>query len=189
MPAASWCRAARKSATVVSVVSALWLLAPSAHAQEATPPPPAPAAAAAPPAGPLFAGTHFGIGSSFGADSPVAFLAGNTESVLWGAGIIFAYDGNAMTDKTHANLVLSLAYMVHNQFPFAMGPEIDYIPQIAPSAFDSNSVRAGWALWYAPWNIPAVIGTAAFVNFDFVSGKSAVVTSITPAVRIVFGFH
>jgi hypothetical protein len=138
---------------------------------------------------PVFEGTHFGIGSSFGGDSPVAFLAGNTNAILWGAGLIFAYDGNAMTDKTHANLVLSLGYMVHNQFPFAMGPEVDWIPSLAPSAFDTNSVRAGWALWYAPWNIPAVVGTAVFVNFDIASGKSAVVTSVTPAVRIVFGFH
>ena len=64
------------------------------------------------------------------------FFAGNTNAILWGAGIIFAYDGNAMTDKTHANSVLSLG-----------------------------------------------------VNFDIASGKSAVVTSVTPAVRIVFGFH
>ena len=36
------------------------------------------------------------------------FFAGNTNAILWGAGLIFAYDGNALTDKTHANLVRSL---------------------------------------------------------------------------------
>jgi hypothetical protein len=183
MPAVSWCRAARSSAAILTV---LWLLAPSAHAQEATPPP-APAASAEA-ARPLFAGVHWGIGSSFAADSPSLFLAGNSDAFLFGGGLILAYDGNLPTDKTHAALVLSAAYMLHNQFPFAMGPEIDFVPQIAPSAFNTNSVSAGWAFWYAPWNIPCIIGTAAFVNFAFASGKSAVVTTVTPAVRIVFGF-
>jgi hypothetical protein len=148
--------------------------------------------AAAPPAvveQPLFKNTHVGIGSSFGTDSPLVLLAGNTGSVLWGVGAIFNYDGNLMADKTHVNLVLSGAYMIHNQFPFAMGPEIDYTPQLVPSAFDANDVRVGWALWYAPWSIPAVIGTAVLVDFDFVNGKKAVVSSLEPAVRIVFGFH
>jgi hypothetical protein len=171
---------------VVAVV-VLGLAARSAHAQEATP---VPAAEAAPaPARPLFAGTHFGFGASFGIDSPVAFLAANSDAFLWGAGLLFAYDGNAMMEKTHASAVLTVAYMVHNRFPFAMGPEIDYAPQLAPNAFDNHDLRAGWTLWYAPWTIPCVIGTAVFADFAFASGKSTVVTSVSPAVRIVFGFH
>jgi len=187
MAAVSRCRA-RHSALVVVM---LWLVAPSAHAEEVgTTPPAQNVAAGAPPSTPpLFSGTHFGVGAAFGVDSPVAFLAANSGPLLWGAGMMFAYDGNAMADKTHANLVLTLAYMVHNQVPFGMGPEVNYIPQLAPNAFDSNSIRAGWAFWYSPWNIPASIGTAVLVNFDFESGKRAVVTSVSPAVRVVFGFH
>jgi hypothetical protein len=163
------------------------LFASSAHAQEATPPPAAPAAM---PAGPLFSGQHFGVGSSFGVDSTAVTLTGNTGSVLYALGLIYKYDGNVAEgmDKTSASGVLDLAYMVHNQFPFAMGPEVVFIPELAPKGFGTNVVQAGWAFWYAPWNIPAVIGTALFANIVLPDGGKAVVTTLTPAVRIVFGF-
>jgi hypothetical protein len=157
----------------------------------------APAAAPMPAERPLFADTHFGIATSFGVESPVVFLAANTGAITWGIGVDFKYDGNAMVgaanpngDKTTASAVLSLGYMVHNQFPFAMGPEINFIPSIAPKSFDTNVVQAGWALWYAPFNIPAVIGAAAFVQIVIPpSPAKQIVTTVTPAVRIVFGFH
>jgi hypothetical protein len=181
MPACIRDRVARSSA--IALITLL-VAAGTASAQDATP------AAAAPPADrPLFDGTHFGVGSSFGTDSPVALLAGNTGAVLWGVGALFSHDGNAEMNKTAANLVLNLQYMIHNRFPFAMGPEIDFIPELAPSSFDNNTLQVGWSLWYAPWNAPIVIGSAVLVNVDFPAGKSAVVTSLTPAVRIVFGFH
>jgi hypothetical protein len=164
-----------------------WLGAPSAHAQEA------PAAAppmAPPPDRPLFADTHLGVASSFGTDSPVVLLAGNTGAVTWGLGVEYKHDGAATTDKDSASGVLSLGYMVHNQFPFAMGPEVNFIGELAPKAFDLNVLQVGWAFWYAPFNIPAVIGTAVFVQTVFPpGGMGATVTSVTPAVRIVFGFH
>lgn len=161
------------------------LLVSSAYAQEATPPP-----AAMPADRPLFAGTHLGIGSSFGVDSTALTLAGNSGSVLFAIGGILKYDGNVAEgmDKTSASAVLDLGYMVHNRFPFAMGPEVVFIPELAPKGFGTNVVQAGWAFWYAPWNIPAVIGTAAFVNIVLPDGGKAVVTTVTPAVRIVFGF-
>jgi hypothetical protein len=139
---------------------------------------------------PLFAGTHFGIGSSFGVDSTALTLAGNSGSVLFAIGGILKYDGNVAEgmDKTSASAVLDLGYMVHNRFPFAMGPEVVFIPELAPKGFGTNVVQAGWAFWYAPWNIPAVIGTAAFVNIVLPDGGKAVITTVTPAVRIVFGF-
>jgi hypothetical protein len=190
------CRAACGSAA--ALVATLLFATSSVQAQDNAAATPAPMAAAPVPMAaapapmveqPLFKDTHVGIETSFGADSPAVFLAGNTGAVLWGVGVIFNYDGNLMADKTHANLVLSAGYMVHNRFPFAMGPEVDYVPQLAPSAFDSNDVRVGWTLWYAPWSIPAVIGTAVLVDLDFVNGKKAVVSSLAPVVRIVFGFH
>lgn len=193
------CRAARRNAAALVVIS--MFAASSAYAQDATPPaaPMAPAAAAPMPAErPLYAGTHFGIATSFGADQPQLFLAASTGAVTWGVGVTnFKYDGNAVAgatnpngDKTTADLVLSLGYMVHNQFPFAMGPEVDYIPSLAPKSFDVNVIQAGWAFWYAPFNIPAVIGTAAFVQVVIPpSPGKAIITTVTPAVRIVFGFH
>lgn len=194
MPALSPCRAARASAVFATVwFAAALATAGSARADDPAPTPtPALSPAAAQPPGPpeaVFSGTHFGVGSSFGGDSPVAFLAGNTNAVLWGLGLVFAHDENLMADKTHAAAVLSLGYMVHNKFPFAMGPEIDITPDLAPKAFDGIDVRAGWALWYAPWNIPAVVGTAVFVDLNFPSGGKSVITTLTPAVRVVFGFH
>jgi hypothetical protein len=193
------CRAARRNAAALVVVS--MFAASSAYAQDATPPaaPMAPAAAAPMPAErPLFAGTHFGIATSFGVDQPQLVLAANAGAITWAVGVTnFKYDANAavsMTnpngDKTTADLVLSLGYMVHNQFPFAMGPEVNFIPSIAPKSFDTNVIQAGWAFWYAPFNIPCVIGTAAFVNVVIPpSPLKQIVTTVTPAVRIVFGFH
>jgi hypothetical protein len=202
MPAVFRCRATHFGA-VALVLALSWLASASAFAQDSTAPaaPAAsvPAAAAPMPADrPLYEGTRLGIASSFGADSPQVFLAGSTGSVLWGIGVAnFKYDGNAVAsptnpggDKTTADLVVSLAYMVHNQYPFAMGPEVDYIPTLAPKSFDTNVIQAGWALWYAPFHIPAVIGTAALVTIVMPpSPGKAVVTAVTPAVRIVFGFH
>ncbi|HEX7839984.1 MAG TPA: hypothetical protein VF469_21055 [Kofleriaceae bacterium] len=142
------------------------------------------------PAGrPLFEGTHLGIGASFGADSPLAFLAGYSNEFLWGVGLVFIRNNNLPTDKTNATAVISLAYMLHNKFPFGMGPEVDIAPELSPKAFDGVDLRLGWAFWYAPWNAPIGIGPAVFVDLDFPSGKSSVITSLTPAVRVVFGFH
>jgi hypothetical protein len=166
---------------------ALWLLAPSAYAQDSTPPA---APAAMPAERPLFDGTHFGVGGSFGVDSTAVTLTGNAGAVLYAVGLIFKYDGNAVApvDNTSASAILDLGYMVHNQFPFAMGPEVTLIPELAPKGFGTNVLQAGWAFWYAPWNIPAVIGTALFVQVVFPDGGKAVVSTVTPAVRIVFGF-
>ena len=181
MLALSRCQAARISAAVLLIA----LSSSSAFAQEATPPAPAPMPAERP----LFDGTHFGVGGSFGADAPSVVLAGNSGQILFGVGLIYNHNSNiAATDADHANLILVGAYMLHNQFPFAMGPEVDFIPQLAPNAFDAYGLRAGWAFWYAPFNIPAVIGTAVYVNFDFVKGANPVISTLTPAVRVVFGF-
>ena len=206
MPAVFRCRAPRLDAAALVIPAVLLVAASSAYAQDspapAAPAPMAPAAAAPMPAErPLYDGTHFGIAAVFGVTSPAPdgtlFLAGNTGAVLWGLGVDFKYDGNAMAgatnpggDKTTASGVLSLAYMMHNQFPFAMGPEIDYITTLSPKAFDTNIVQAGLALWYAPFNIPAVIGTGAFVQVVIPpSPAKQVITTLVPQVRIVFGFH
>lgn len=199
MPAVFRCRAARMNAAALVTIIMSLFAASSASAQEAPAAPmAAPAGAPMPAERPLFADTHFGIASSFGVDAPQLFLAANTGAITWGIGVTnFKYDGNAVVgptnpngDKTTADLVLSLGYMVHNAFPFAMGPEVDFIPSLAPKAFDTNVIQAGWAFWYAPFNIPAVIGTAAFVQVVIPpSPGKAIVTTVTPAVRIVFGFH
>jgi hypothetical protein len=197
----------RFDAVTLVVLTMSLLAASSAYAQDSTAPA-APAAMAPPPAAapmpadrPLYDGTHFGIAAVFGVTSPAPdgtlFLAGNTGAVLWGLGVDFKYDGNAVAgptnpggDKTTASGVLSLAYMVHNQFPFAMGPEIDYITTLSPKAFDTNIVQAGLALWYAPFNIPAVIGTGAFVQVVIPpSPAKEIITTLAPQVRVVFGFH
>ena len=184
MLALSRCQAARVSAAVLVALGFIALSSTSAFAQEATPPA---APAAMPAERPLFEGTHFGVGGSFGADAPSVVLAGNTNNILFGVGLIYNHNA-ANADADHANWILVGAYMMHNLFPFAMGPEVNFVPQLAPNAFDAYSIRAGWAFWYAPFNIPAVIGTAVYVNFDVTKGAPTVISTVTPAVRVVFGF-
>jgi len=190
MPAVFRCRAALVcSAAVIAVLSSI---SATAHAQDSTAPAPAapPPAAGEMPAGqPLYEGTHFGIGTSFNTTSPVLLLAPQTGPLLLGVGLAVDYDRNKATDQTTSDLVLVGAYMIHNVFPFAMGPELDYSTQIMPNGFKNFALSPGWAFWYAPWKAPIVIGGAVFLNIAVADGRGTVVSTASPAVRIVFGFH
>jgi hypothetical protein len=171
----------------------------SAYADDAAAPaaPPAtPPPAAMESGAPLFEGTHFAIAAAFNADTPALLLAPAFGPVLAAVGLAYEHNGNGLapgvTDKDAAALILSAAYMIVNSraIGLAMGPELDLTSTLAPgSAFDNNDFRVGWAFWYAPWKAPIAIGTAAQVAFVSNKGQSAVIRLVTPAVRIVFGFH
>lgn len=143
---------------------------------------------------PLFEGTHFAVLAAFNGASPTLFIAPAVNSLLLGVGLAWEHNGNGLapmsTDKDQASVVLTAAYMLHNQVPFAMGPEIALVATLAPgSPFDNITVVPGWAFWYAPWKAPIAIGTALDVALTFPKGGSAIIATTTPAVRIVFGFH
>ena len=187
-------RAAHVGLSVLVAVS----VSASAYADDAAAPaaPPAtPPPAAMESGAPLFEGTHFGIAAAFNADTQALVLAPAFGSILAAVGLAYehASDGlapPAVTDKDAAALILSVAYMVHNRGPLAMGPELDLTSTLAPGgAFDNNDLKVGWAFWYAPWKAPIAIGGAALVDFEFVKGRSAVIKLVEPSVRIVFGFH
>jgi hypothetical protein len=143
---------------------------------------------------PLFEGTHFAVLAAFNEASPVLFIAPAINSLLMGIGIEWKHDGNGIPpggpDKDQALVVVTAAYMLHNQVPFAMGPEIAIAATLAPgSPFDTTVVTPGWAFWYAPWKAPIAIGTALDVSLTFPKGAKAIIATTTPSVRIVFGFH
>jgi len=186
-------RAAHVSLSVLVAVS----VSASAYADDAAAPaaPPATPPPAAMESGtPLFEGTHFAVLAGFNASSPVLFFAPAVNSLLLGVGISWEHNGNGLapmsTDKDEALVVVTAAYMLHNQVPFAMGPEIAIAATLAPgSPFDTTVVTPGWAFWYAPWKAPIAIGTALDVSFTFPkSPAKAIIATTTPAVRIVFGF-
>ena len=58
---------------------------------------------------------------------------------------------------------------------------------LAPRGFGTNVVQTGWAFWYAPWSIPAALGSAMFVSLVFPTEGSCR-HHRHPAVRVVFGF-
>lgn len=146
---------------------------------------------------PLFEGTHVAVLTAFNINSPTLFIAPAVNSLLMGIGISYLHDGNGLpppnTDpntKDSFAFVVTAAYMLHNQVPFAMGPEIALAVDVAPSAVaGTTTVVPGWAFWYAPWKAPIAIGTALDVALTFPKGGSAIIATTTPSVRIVFGFH
>jgi len=179
----------------------LFSLASRANAQE--PPPPAPAAAAA--ERPLFGGAHLGVAANFSTTSPNVVLAGFVDNFLYAAGLgvdftnhnaALATPGMSPPSSTSFNLVFSAAYMLHNKFPFAMGPEFDWVPFLSlpgdSTAFKFHVLQLGWAFWYAPFPIPAVVGTGVFLEIDINAIPADTVITITtptPGVRVVFGFN
>jgi hypothetical protein len=144
---------------------------------------------------PLFEGTHFGVVAAFDGASPALFVAPAINSLLMGVGFSYEHNGNGLapgsTEKDSALVVVTAAYMIHNQVPFAMGPEIALAATLAPGdPFDTTIVTPGWAFWYAPWKAPIAIGTALDVALTFPkSPAKAIIATTTPSVRIVFGFR
>lgn len=135
---------------------------------------------------------------------PVAFasafpavLFAYIPSYAWviGGGFGFTYDPNGIPgptgptlEKFSGTLLLLAEYMVINEGPFAMGPELLLTGSIAPGGFLSRrTISPGLCWWYAPWwNAPVLIGGAWHLQITSVYGLAPIIDFGTPSVR--FGF-
>lgn len=91
-------------------------------------------------------------------------------------------------------LLVAVEYMLHDQFPFAMGPQFAVMATLAPgSAFDNMLLNPAWGFWYAPFNAPIGIGSSLGFNIalykDMTGARKVNVSLATPAVRLVYVFN
>jgi len=116
-------------------------------------------------------------------------------------GLGFSYNGNGgvispltgvkgtANNKIGEDLFLDLIYFVHDQGPFAMGPELNFISSLSPDYAGSTVVLTPmWALRYAPWKAPIAIGTGLGVGFTFTKGAQPVASLATQGLDLVYAF-
>ena len=162
------------------------------------PPPPADATKAEIKEAPiLFKKGLYGVLGGF-SNSP--FLIGAiapADHALIGFGLSLTYNGNGnvegaatpTTNKTAANIYLAFQYMLIDKAPFALGPEIQAIYQVAPSTpagvsgLNTLVLLPGLAFWYAPFHAGLALGAALDVQIAIPAGASTIVNTLTPGVR------
>ena len=116
-------------------------------------------------------------------------------------GLGFNYNGNGSVispltgvkgtpnNKIGEDLFLDLIYFVHDQGPFAMGPELNFISSLSPDYAGSTIVLTPmWALRYAPWKAPIAIGTGLGVGFTFTKGAKPMAALATQGLDLVYAF-
>lgn len=116
-------------------------------------------------------------------------------------GLGFSYNGNGSVispltgvkgtanNKVGEDLFLDVIYFVHDQGPFAMGPELNFISSLSPDYAGSTIVLTPmWALRYAPWKAPIAIGTGIGVGFTFTKGAQPVASLATQGLDLVYAF-
>jgi hypothetical protein len=123
-------------------------------------------------------------------DSPYAlFGVGLDGGIVVGAGVRFGYDGTANSDKASFGALFHGAYMLKNTPNFAVGPELAIEMPFAPSPASTVKFTPGIALWYAPFSVPILFGTAIALDIVYVkNGGNVVVELRTPGLRIGFAF-
>lgn len=111
------------------------------------------------------------------------------------------YDGNGlpipmsptgarMPSQWAWDLILSVEYMIHDSYPFAMGPQFAAIMNFYPGDSLANVIlMPAWGFWYAPFNAPIGIGSALAVQIQLTKGMEPVVSLVTPGVRFVYVFN
>ena len=116
-------------------------------------------------------------------------------------GLGFTYDANgsptspltgikgAPNNKVGSDMFLDLIYFVHDEVPFAMGPELNFIGSLSPN-YPMTAVvfTPMWALRYAPWKAPIAIGTGIGVAFTFVKEMKPMASLATQGLDIVYAF-
>lgn len=116
-------------------------------------------------------------------------------------GLGFTYNGNGAVaapltgvkgtenNKIGEDLFLDLIYFVHDQGPFAMGPELNLITSLSPNNPATVVVFTPmWALRYAPWKAPIAIGTGLGVGFTFQKGAQPMASLATQGLDLVYAF-
>jgi MYXO-CTERM domain-containing protein len=116
-------------------------------------------------------------------------------------GLGFMYDANGSptspltgikgdsNNKVGSDLFLDVLYFVHDQAPFAMGPELNFIGSLSPNyPMTAVILTPMWALRYAPWKAPIAIGTGLGVSFTFVRDMKPMASLATQGLDIVYAF-
>jgi hypothetical protein len=133
---------------------------------------------------------------------PVALLGYfPVDDLATTVGLGFSYNGNGSAvspltgvkgtpnNKIGEDLFLDVIYFVHDQGPFAMGPELNFISSLSPDYAGSVIVLTPmWALRYAPWKAPIAIGTGVGVGFTFQKGMQPVAALSTQGLDLVYAF-
>ena len=145
-------------------------------------------------------GTFF-TGASVSSLPAVLFGYFPVDELATTVGLGFTYNGNgfpespltgikgASNNRVGSDLFLDLIYFVHDDGPFAMGPELNFIGSMSPNVpMTAVVLTPMWALRYAPWKAPIAIGTGLGVGFTFVKGAQPVAALATQGLDIVYAF-
>ncbi len=145
-------------------------------------------------------GTLF-TGASVSTLPAVLFGVFPVDDLATTVGLGFSYNGNGgvispltgvkgtANNKIGEDLFLDVIYFVHDQGPFAMGPELNFISSLSPDYAGSTVVLTPmWALRYAPWKAPIAIGTGIGVGFTFTKGAQPVASLATQGLDLVYAF-
>lgn len=172
-----------------------------AAGEASTPEPPA-ALPPVPPPAPAprkFAGarTSYYVSGSV-SDSPF-WTVGTTRAPGFSiaVGLSFNYDRNGLaipggtmrsTDKLSAQGLIYGSYYIYNKFPVGIAAEVAVISPLAPKAFEpALAIRPGVVIYYAPFPVPIVFGTALDLSITMPKGDAkASVTALTPGLRIIY---
>jgi len=95
----------------------------------------------------------------------------------------------APNNKVGSDMFLDVIYFVHDEVPFAMGPELNFIGSLSPNyPMTAVVLTPMWALRYAPWKAPVAIGTGLGVSFTFVRDMKPMASLATQGLDIVYAF-
>jgi poly(hydroxyalkanoate) depolymerase family esterase len=145
-------------------------------------------------------GTFF-TGASVSALPAVLFGYFPVDHLATTVGLGFTYDANgsptspltgikgAANNRVGSDMFLDVIYFVHDQVPFAMGPELNFIGSLSPNyPMTAVVLTPMWALRYAPWKAPVAIGTGLGVSFTFVRDMKPMASLATQGLDIVYAF-
>lgn len=147
----------------------------------------------------------------FTPDKPAFFISGGvSDSPFWAVGVTLPagvtvsvganleYNGNGLTapgattpgsDKLAFSGLLYGAYYIYNKFPVGVVVEASLIEPLAPTASSpAISIQPGVGVYYAPFPAPIVFGSGLNLAIAIPKGGSAVVSTVTPGLRIAWIF-
>jgi hypothetical protein len=151
----------------------------------------------------------------FAGEKTVFYMSGNvSDSPFFTVGTTFApgvsiaiggsykYDGNgianaagmATTTKSQFEGLIYGAYYFYNKFPVGIAAEAAVISNLTGpgDALDVITIQPGVVMYYAPFPVPLVIGTALDVQINMFRGDLSAlkpqVATVTPGLRLIYVF-